>query len=72
MRGDALSLRIGKRAARLMTVVAFPSIVFPGCPSPKELRRTNILPYPAEAAGFEYATRVRPNSEKMISLIQSL
>jgi len=41
---DCPDMGIGKRTARLMTMVAFPSIMLLGCPRPKKLRRTNALP----------------------------
>jgi hypothetical protein len=41
-------------------------------PSFQKLRRINALPLLKEAVGFECATRLCANCEKMIRLIQSL
>ena len=70
-RNNCPDVGIGKRAPRLMTVVAFPSIMLP-CVLPPKLSRTNALPKPDEDADVEYATRLFGKSEKMISPIQSI
>ena len=70
-RNNCSDVGIGKRAPRLMTVVAFPSIMLP-CVLPPKLSRTNALPKPDEDADVEYATRLFGKSEKMISPIQSI